>query len=710
MLKRAFAALWLAAIAAVAAPGQEITVLSAAATMPRTEWVEIGVPAGLVPGGTIEGTVMPQGWRVVAGRMLGTHTRMVSVRAESVPVSEVQNGSIAWEEDDPGDGATDSARGFRLSSWVADEPEKLVPSMFVEILQDGQLVSLMSAPAQPEVIYQDNALRVVRVQSRLGVQSGNVEPTHALFSRFYLYIFSGQDVVPFDAQLVFSDATSADLEYEVRRITLRTGEFHKVDLARKWGISAANLTQSGLWASHLLRNVKLLDGVRPVFTGKMFCLPKPSRRLAKQILHRTGAERIASLIAATEGEIAGCVKAGTWDGRWLALKKTPEVPPSITDPFDNARQSWSRYITETTRRSDYLSWKRPRGLNKRAGDTGSQEDFGMCKGEMVVTAGFPLGVFEYLLSVSTQLRATGYYEHDLSHVSKANRTKWVTWSQHTHSTSGDYLGKGRQIDHPSYGWTGIDDQHFSVLNEQAAYALTGKFWLRDLLQDRIEARLAATQDRSARAIGRTFQAMANDYLLSGDARLLDKIAEVFNGFWGYQERREGPIKYYAVTNDPRALVDAEGQPVSCVNIWQQGLLTPGLIAAYNITGDARLRHSAKWSGETVAQLGYFELNSGYWQCTDYTKETNGYPAPPNDGAQSSSVADWFGSRDAWPGGNVVGYTHTTNWFHEWTQPSLYVLLELNPSAQVRQKTQQIVDSKGPPSNWAAAAWRAIKVR
>lgn len=663
---------------------QEVVIVSAAASKARTQWVEVAVPAAAVPDDALVGELAPHGWEVVAGRRVGLHSRMLAIRCVDVEPGEPYRGSVAWEEH------TDAEiREWHLSTWAGDEPEKLVPSLFVMAEIGGEAVGLVSQEAVPETVYSGPALRVLRYQARLAPQGGG-DPT-ALFFRCYYYLFADQDVIPFDAQVVHSDSSSPLERIQVRRVTLRTGEYHTIDLARHWGIPPAQLTAQGSWASNLLRNVELVDGVRPAFTGKLYCLP--GKRLAQALLQQP--RRFDSLIAATEGDLVGCAERGTWDGSWLALGKVPEIPTSVRDSFAAATSSWRAWLSRMAQRGDYWEQRR-RGLSKRAGSTGSQEDFGATKGGLVVSTGNPLPIQEYSASVSSQLRATAYYEHDLELVTKVAHPDWVTWSQHTHRQGSDFLGKGKPIDPTSYGWTGVDDQHFSFLNEQAALALTGRYWLQDLLRERVEVWLAAYHDGAGRAIGRTFQALSNDYLLSGDERIRQHLVETFDAkVWGFQNHTSGPIKYYEVTKDPRALVDENGDPVAGVNIWQHGLMAPGLVAALNVTGDPRLGQAALWAGETVSRLGYFQTPTGFWQVADYVKVNDGHVPP----------AKWYGDD-----GNVPGFTHTTGWFHEWTAPALWALLQLEPHEDLRQRTETILASKGRAKDWSSAEWRAMGVQ
>lgn len=676
---------------------QDATIIAAGNTATRTQWVEVAVPFDDIPRDAKRGVFAPHGWHVALGRSVGTHSRMVSVAAVNLKPGVRIDGTFEWKTQ--GDGPP-----YGESDWVSDAPDKVVPRAFV-VMDDGR--TLTSAQLTTTIVHADRALRVIRHQGRL-IDRVTGAPSE-LFVRSYTYRYAGQDVVPFSTQLVHSDSTSKLMLTKVRRWTLQTGEFHVVRWAKRYARESVArwVPALGAWATNLMIDVDLADGVRPWFHGVLLCQPESGG------IPPTS-PRWLNLVAGYEGDTWGCVAAGEWDGRWLALQATPEIPIEARNAFDSVTAEWRGLVSSLTRRGDYFE-QRPRSLLRNAGSTGDQAEFGLTKGSSVVSAGNPLGIELLLHSVTSQCRPTGYYDHDMSIVTVQSHPRWGTWSQNTHRlvNKDDSLGKewqpgsGGGLTPTQNGYGGVDDQHCSFLNEQAAYALTGRFVLRDLMRERIEVRLAAFQDTSGRGLGRTLLTMANDHLLSGDARLEVYAMNVatrggaqHRNIFNFHTMMSGPGKYWEVTLDPRALVDANGQPVAAVNVWQGGLFFPGVAAASNVWADERWRDAAYYATTGVIYLGWFNDMVG-WRVVDYVKTTDGNLPPAN----------WYAN-----GGNVVGKTHSSHWFGDWSGtvlwPSLLTDDKLGegPEVEIEAKRLQILASRSRPRTWRSAEWRAILVR
>ena len=259
------------------------------------------------------------------------------------------------------------------------------------------------------------------------------------------------------------------------------------------------------------------------------------------------------------------------------------------------------------------------GLQRMAGQTGDQEDFGVCKLSAVAWSGLPSMLLEAELSVLQEAcRPVHFFEQDSAPVDPEAHPEWVVWSGRTHwhaDVSRDRLGKPTPAPaFEAHGWTGKDRQHWSS-NYLSAYALlTGSHWARRELQNEarlfvagqtIDPRYSTSSSGAPRGAGRTMLAAAWNLCVSGDprlrARMEQRTDEVHLQQWSGRDLAPERVRPMAVSRpDPRLL----GGEHPFWNPWQDALAAVGFAAQHRMTGNPRARRLAEGLAQNVVRHGW----------------------------------------------------------------------------------------------------------
>lgn len=328
--------------------------------------------------------------------------------------------------------------------------------------------------------------------------------------------------------------------------------------------------------------------------------------------------------------VAPVLGATTWtaSGAFGPFGMVPPVPPWLAGPA--LRDHMAR------RHRDFAARDRPggdpfgvfpHGMERMAGQTGDQGDFGVVKLSLVAASALPLPLLEVELSALQEAcRPVHFFEADGEPVDPAAHPQWVVWSGRTHWHAGvskDRLGKpAPEPRFEAHGWTGKDREHWSN-NYLAAFALlTGAHWARAELQN--EARLylagqtttpglSTSGGGAPRGAGRTALAAAWTLLVTGDdalrARMDERVAKVYFPGWRGRELAADQVRPMAVANpDPRML---QGKHAYW-NPWQDALAAIGFAAHHRVTGAPLARTLAEALAGNVVRHG--------WLLTDTANE------------------------------------------------------------------------------------------
>ncbi|MBL8751695.1 MAG: hypothetical protein JNK15_00225 [Planctomycetes bacterium] len=260
------------------------------------------------------------------------------------------------------------------------------------------------------------------------------------------------------------------------------------------------------------------------------------------------------------------------------------------------------------------------GLERFAGQTGDQADFGVVKLSLVAHAALPSLLHEVEVSVLQEgCRPVHFFEADGAPVEPRAHPEWIVWSGRTHwhgEVSKDRLGK--PVPEPrfeAHGWTGKDREHWSN-NHLAAYALlTGAHWARRELQNEARLYLAgqtldprhSTSNAGApRGGGRTALAAAWTFLCTGDQALATRMDErmdrVYAVQWAGRSLGAEAVRPMGIAGpDPRLLQGT----CEFWNPWQDAIAAVGFAAHHRVTGNANARTLAEALATNVVRHGWF---------------------------------------------------------------------------------------------------------
>lgn len=467
------------------------------------------------------------------------------------------------------------AQTFKWADTVLDpsrltqDIKELVPEFFVGGRQAGWLGS--------ETVEQDDARVVLRLR---------YEAVNGCHPLVYLTCYSDQDIVDVAVSVTPSDKERREWRWNSGEIVVTFGEHFVSHDGYQFKYSP--ITRR---FSHTMRNREVGEGEQILMRGRMFCFSGLAERW-----NARSYERWLNMVRAERTHIYAVSK--DWDGQWLAFGRTPM---RVLDNFD------------------YTGW---RPLNLNTGDTGDQEPFGSVKGYRAVTEHDPEWIHYALLS-SEALAKRPIHRREPSgdRIKSEDYPRAKTWNQVEDWRNGEMIGAKPKTWYPGSvsGYSGIDDQHHVLNLELAAYALSGEYWLEDLLRDSIEMdRLQVTggpgspywqngRVGAARASGRLYRTWAHMLsVMPEDAaeRIYERAVQRMRGFdpdgngvGGEFERdslsHDKPVKVAQVFTDPRQLTDDgtwRGNPVPCFVSWQESLFANGCWAMSKqaISTDARV--------------------------------------------------------------------------------------------------------------------------
>lgn len=261
----------------------------------------------------------------------------------------------------------------------------------------------------------------------------------------------------------------------------------------------------------------------------------------------------------------------------------------------------------------------PHGLQPMAGQTGDQNDFGICKLSPVAWSGIPSMLLEVEASVLQEAcRPVHFFEADASPVDPSEHPDWIVWSGRTHWHAGvskDRLGK--PTPEPAintHRWTGKDRQHWSS-NYLAAYALlTGAHWARLELENEarlylagqtIDPRHTTSNAGAPRGAGRVALAAAWNVCVSNNEQLRmrmdERMDKVYWQQWLGRSLDKEQVRPMGVRGpDGRQL---RGKFVFW-NPWQDAIAACGFAAQHRMTKNAHARELAEQLAINVVKHGW----------------------------------------------------------------------------------------------------------
>jgi hypothetical protein len=190
-----------------------------------------------------------------------------------------------------------------------------------------------------------------------------------------------------------------------------TGEKPVVDFRKQKGLRETIFRSDiGMWETEIASpRAWWRARVIEVF-GAILCLP-PYDKLAEVLKISDNAKRFASLQAREQAPMVGV--AQLWDNEFLATKTVPQSPIGEANFI---RTAYSQLLNRVNTFGDEYN-ARAYAQPPNSGQTGDQPDFGVSRGELVVTSDQPWALWDYRFSVQAwMLRPYAHKEADGSPV------------------------------------------------------------------------------------------------------------------------------------------------------------------------------------------------------------------------------------------------------------------------------------------------------
>jgi hypothetical protein len=679
----------------------KVTIQNISTVGPQSGWISMGVPDSVAS--------QYDGKNFIAKTEDGRAFKM-RMRGKELFVNADMHGNetitvAAIPDDQP-------AEPFMFSDWVTDEPAKVVPSFSI-MTEDGlrkdsiPMVFWDGSLAKPRAFFQF----LNSNDARLRVYIKTEIPDASLHIEGWLDVYSGQDAVPMVIRCSYGTVASERvLNKRFGSLSMYTGEKPVVDFRKQKGLRETIFrTDIGLWETEIASPRAWWKArVIEVF-GAILCLPSYDK-LSEVLKIPENAKRFASLQAREQAPMAGIVQL--WDNNFLATKTVPQNPIGETN---FVRTAYSQLLNRVNTFGDEYN-ARAYAQPPNSGQTGDQPDFGISRGELVVTSDQPWALWDYRFSVQAwMLRPYAHKETDGSPVTAGRHpnTKLYNLAIDTRFGS-DFLGFPNPMPYSEF-WTGSDNQHRSDNLLFAMYALTRDPSIEATIRDLLQCQLMEVKTwelygppigsiGSPRGWGRPLLSMAHAHSLGfteATAYMNEMVNIMYNGasMMALPQTERHTVRTLSNNGGKYGWVDAQGQPIRAWVCWEEAIAAIGLWAVYRATKNEKAKYLAGEIGKTIAKHAFFKAQDNKWYaCYSVRWDTQnpGIPLPDSAYRLTARPED---NKDVF----VYG-------MQQWMLPALRIFLRLetdgnNPDIQ---RAVEIINFFGPmPRSYNDAAWWAI---
>jgi len=600
---------------------------------------------------------------------------------------------------------------FQFSTWVTDEIHKIIPQFMLD-LEDG--TTLLSEPM--ELYLGEEHLRprnYIAPDKQSSVRKRfyfiteiKAAPMHI---EGWIDIFDRQEVVPIIIRCSFGDVGSERvLNKRFGSLKMITGEKAVIDFRKPKGLREPAYI-NGKWDTEIV-SPRLWWKARTIEVfGALLCMP-PYESIGQEVGLPGFVEKITNLLAREEAPSVGIYS--NWHGNWMTCKSAPEVPENMAQAIVTAKNAFYSRINTFGDEYDQRAYAQPRN----SAQTGNQPDFGVARGELVVTAHQPWALFDYRFSVQAwMLRPYSHKEANGDPVKAANHpnTKLYNLSIDTRFGS-DFLGFPNPVPYSEF-WTGSDAQHRSDNLLYAMYALTRDPSIKATIDDLIQCSLMEIKTyqqyglpnsiESPRGWGRPLLAMAHACSMGfNDIRAnMVEMADVMHDCASMNkivQDDKHTVRTLSNNGSKYGWVDASGRPIRAWVCWEEAIGAIGLWATFMVTGDYKYRQTALEIARTIVRHAFFKTSDGKWY-TCYAVRWNtddpGVPLPDSSYRLTARPED---NKDVF----VFG-------MQQWMLPCVdMVYFYDEKSAEdktIISKAKAIKDYFGAPKTFDDSAWLAI---
>lgn len=598
---------------------------------------------------------------------------------------------------------------FQFSEWVIDEIQKLIPQ-FVLDQENGS--SFTSEPMQfwaggpkPDHFIELESDGHVRKRFHFRTQIKDAPMT----IEGWIDLFDKQEVTPITIRCSFGTVASDKIvNRRFGSLRMLTGEKVVIDFRKPKGLREP-IYVNGLWDTEIA-SPRLWWKARTVEVfGALLCMP-PYEKMGEYFGLPGFIEKVTTLMAREEAPVVGICT--DWYGNWMACNTVPEAPENMAQAITSSKNAFYTRIQTFGDEYDQRAYAQP----KNSAQTGNQPDFGVARGELVVTAHQPWALFDYRFSVQAwMLRPYSHKEANGDPVKAVNHpnTKLYNLSIDTRFGS-DFLGFPNPIPYSEF-WTGSDSQHRSDNLLYAMYALTRDPSIKATIDDLAQCSLMElktyqhfgmpTSIEAPRGWGRPLLAMAQACSL-GFNDLRPNMIEMANVMHDcaamHKIVQDGKHTVRTLSNNGSKYgwVDASGRPIRAWVCWEEAIGAIGLWAAFMVTGDDKYRKIAFEIARTIVRHAFFKTSDGKWY-TCYAVRWNtddpGMPLPASSYRLTARPED---NKDVF----VYG-------MQQWMLPCVEMIIMYDDEAQfdmdLLTKAKDIRNYFGNPKTFDDSAWLAI---
>lgn len=541
------------------------------------------------------------------------------------------------------------------SPWVSDDVSALVPQPVV-VLEDGSedTIAHQSAPA---VSHQDPSLQVWEIVY--------VTAKGFVFT-LYAYVYTNQDVVPFELHCAWSDRRVTTRQIDVKGIYFRVGELPHIDYRRALGLPEPFRVGDGSWVQILSGERTFADGAGIEVTGELFCTPqKPGAIGPPELLGR----RIQNMQASAEGRGPAWGIGRDWnDEEWFGAFLHMPHDQREADHWAMAMREHDRFIDAINTPGDMWD-QRPNGLQRYTGATGDQDGFSWSHTRQLLAAD-PTFAWRMRFSCSEAFRPIHQKTETGGIIRWIEDTQreWLTWSQTTHFRAlpaskrrGSVASLGKDYYEPAtrHPWTGKDDQHQGSSPIIECYGLSGSFMLKRFIEHEQEADLAAIKGRvgNARAVGRSLHTRCHRHrAIPNDDLLREAIAEKVHAVV------QGSVTRFAVQSGNTSIIAPLvlhgpdnrilGGAYGFWSPWMEALGAKGLLHSSRVLDGADAEFARDYALAVARNVCKHSIKfvNGVWRlcyAVGWTNDQSTLPQPPSFGsAVETAMASFFASGSA----------------------------------------------------------------
>lgn len=648
---------------------------------PRSEWVEIGLPPAVVDELTAGGSSI--GLRIDGGN--GIHRCFLGRRLPDVAFVRADLSVGSYEQVR---GALvsylpqEAAEPFALHQFVGDDLSKLLLSFEVEDSSGvGHALGLLSMPVEI----------VERTDRRMVATFRGVVPGTPINVTVNAYACHKQAHVRIEVFVGMGGIENFRnvVSYEVRRITMRSGEAVVIEHAKRCGVSDPVRGRGGDWFVQLSGPRFLGRAEQLPFFGWMLCLP--STAVADD--HRVDAN-FRSLM---QGATCRATYLG-WDGNYSTLGHIPQATGDVDRHAVNGA-----HMASMQQRGDMFD-QRPLGLAKNAGQTGAQDDFGTNEDQVALRQADPRRQDALQFSCHGWFLRPFHNRDDRGFpVRFGDHPRFRTWSQipERRVGSADQVGwpDTRPYHWPCSDYSGMDDQHRSQelltcwghLVDSHAVQQT----LFDMVQvDVAQANVANGWSDTPRAEGRCLSSWADMLGLIADVVVRLELQEHANRRLGILDRGwpgrglpEDRVRPLHIGSSPSL---EGGHATPAVVVWEHSIAAMGFYDWWQRTGNDVAMRLCKAACELVVKHGIFQAE-GQWRCAQAFKWLpDGVPLPQGDYRTNSPT--------------VV--SDAGGWW-TWTLPAVLILAYEWPEHPAAAKARECLAAIGGPSTEDESEWWSV---